>query len=441
MNLSPPSFTSIEPLTDAEFAQSMANLGPFEPYPHLAIAVSGGADSLALILLAHQWVKDRKGSLTALTVDHQIRPTSAQEARQVQQWLSAYGIPTTILTWSEEKTERRLQEKAREIRYQKLEEWCHSHGILHLLLGHHLEDQQETVAMRAEKNSGIEGLAGMSAIVERPYHRLLRPLLSYSKKRLQATLVKHSQSWIEDPSNQNLKFKRVALRREAPHFSPREINSFGEARRHYEETLNRLIPQMITPFPQGYAFLNHQAWSQLDLESKLGVLQRLLMTYGVNPYPPSRESLHKLSFHFQNNSTSRTLNGCLMLRYREKQLLFTREPGAIHHEIDLNNQENSTHFLWDQRFHIHLTPPQGQYTLKALGQKGWESLKKELNGQKDFLPYPAALTLPSLWHQDQLISIPDFFQIFSNQTFTLFKENAIKFLPCYPLTRFTFTIA
>ena len=130
-----------------------------------------------------------------------------------------------------------------------------------------------------------------------------------------------------------------------------------------------------------------------------------------------------------------------MLRYREKYLLFTREPGAIRHEIDFNNQENSTCFFWDQRFHIHLTPPQGQYTLKALGQKGWESLKKELKEQKDFLPYPVALTLPSLWHQDQLISIPDFFQICSNQTFTLFKENAIKFLPCYPLTRFTFTIA
>jgi len=166
------------------------------------------------------------------------------------------------------------------------------------------------------------------------------------------------------------------------------------------------------------------------------------MTYGVNPYPPARESLHKLSLHFQNTSTTpRTLNGCLMLRYREKYLLFTREPGAIRHEIDFNNQENSTCFFWDQRFHIHLTPPQGQYTLKALGQKGWESLKKELKEQKDFLPYPVALTLPSLWHQDQLISIPDFFQICSNQTFTLFKENAIKFLPCYPLTRFTFTIA
>ncbi|MBN9343589.1 MAG: tRNA lysidine(34) synthetase TilS [Caedibacter sp. 38-128] len=442
MNLPSPLLSSTEPITEAEFAQSMTKLGPFEPHPYLAVAVSGGSDSLALALLANQWIKNHAGSLIALTVDHQLRPTSTQEAHQVQQWLSGYGINTIILTWAEEKSGRRLQEKAREARYQKLEEWCRDQGVLHLLLGHHLEDQLETVSMRAEKGSGIEGMAGMSALVEKPYHRLLRPLLLYTKSRLQATLISSHQPWIEDPSNQNPKFKRVELRSKTSNFSSSEIHSFGQKRCAYEEALNRLIPEIVTPLPQGYAFLNYQAWSQLDLESQLGVMQRLLMTYGVNSYPPAGESVHKLILHFQKASSSRTLNGCRISRYREKNLLFMREPGAIRHEIDLSNAANTAPLFWDQRFSVHLSSPlHGQHTLKALGQKGWESVKKALEDQKELLPYPVALTLPSLWQQDQLIAIPSVFKICSNQTFTLFKENAIKFLPCYPLTRFTFTIA
>lgn len=442
MILGSPSSSTIDPITEAEFAQSMTKLGPFEPHPHLAVAVSGGSDSLALALLAHQWVKNRAGSLTAVTIDHQLRPTSTQEAYQVQKWLSVYGIATVILTWTGVKSMRRLQEKAREIRYQKLEQWCHAQGVLHLLLGHHLEDQQETVVMRAEKGSRSEGMAGMSMLVEKPYHRLLRPLLSYSKSRLQATLAKFHQSWIEDPSNQNLRFKRAELRSKAPHFPLSKIHLFGQERCHHEETLNRLIAKIAIPFPQGYAFLDYQAWSQLDFETKLDVFRQFLMTYGVNPYPPARESLHTLGQHFQETSSPRTLHGCLIARYREKYLLFVREPGAIHHEIELKDLKNPMTFLWDQRFHVHLsTPLQGTPTLKALGQRGWRLVKKALANQEELLPYPVPLTLPSLWQQDQLISIPDIFKICTNQTFTLFKENAIKFLPCYPLTRFTFTIA
>jgi len=430
------------PLTDAEFAQAMAKFGPFEPQPHLAVAVSGGADSLALALLANQWVKANDGSLTALTIDHRLRPTSTQEAHHVQHWLSAYGIKTVILTWLGEKSDQRLQEKAREARYHRLEEWCRAQGVLHLLLGHHSEDQQETVAMRAEKESRIEGLAGMSALIEKPHYRLLRPLLSHPKSRLQATLKSHNQPWIEDPSNQNSRFKRVKLRSKAPQFSLSEIRSWGQKRHSCEEALNELIPKVVTPFPEGYAFLDSQAWSRLEPEMQLSVIQRLLMTYGGNPYPPARESLYKLIAHLHTSPSARTLNGCLISRYHQEHLLFMREPGALQHEIDLHDAPKITSLFWDHRFRIQLPfPLQEQQTLKALGQKGWEFVKKDLKNQKDLLPYPVALTLPSLWHQDQLILIPSCFKSCSNQTFTLFKENAIKFLPRYPLTRFTFTLA
>ncbi len=442
MILRPDLSPSMTLITEEEFAHSMAKLGPYEPSPHLAVAVSGGADSLALVLLANQWIKMRGGSLTALTVDHQLRPTSTQEAHQVQQWLSAYGIKTVILTWSDEKSERRLQEKAREARYQQLAEWCRFQGVLHLLLGHHLEDQQETINMRIEKHSGLEGLAGMSALVEKPYYRLLRPLLTYSKQRLQATLISYNQAWIEDPSNRNPKFKRVELRNKKLQFSSKEILLRGQQRIIYEETLNALIPKLVTPLPEGYALLNYSAWSQLTLENQLGIMQRLLMTYGKSPYPPARESLNQFINYFLNNSRPRTLHGCLVFPSQPNFLLIMREPGAIHHEIHLNTNPNTISLWWDQRFIVNIpTTLQDHFTLKALGQKGWETVKKVFQESKQPFPYPVALTLPSLWQQDHLVYIPNYFKIPTNQIFTLFEEQAIKFLPRYPLTRFTFTLA
>ncbi|OJX12374.1 MAG: tRNA lysidine(34) synthetase TilS [Caedibacter sp. 37-49] len=441
MILSPNLPPSMPLITKEEFAQSMAKFGPYETSPHLAVAVSGGSDSLALALLANQWLKTHGGTLTALTVDHQLRPTSTQEAHQVQKWLSVYGINTIILTWSDAKLERRLQEKAREARYQRLAEWCRLQGVLHLLLGHHLEDQQETISMRMEKHSGIEGLAGMSALVEKPYYRLLRPLLTYSKQRLQATLISHNQTWIEDPSNQNSKFKRVELRQQKIQFSSKEILSRGQQRIAYEDTLNVLIPRFVTPFPEGYALLKHSAWSQLTLENQLGIMQRLLMTYGRNPYPPARESLVKFIEHFHSLSSPRTLHGCLVFPYQQDFLLIMREPGAIHDEIQLTDNLNSMPAWWDQRFIINIPATlQGQCTLKALGQKGWETIKKVIPDSKQYFPYPVALTLPSLWQEDRLISIPNYFKIPANQIFTLLEEHAIKFLPRYPLTRFTFIL-
>ncbi len=139
----------------------MATLGPFEATPALAVAVSGGPDSLALAMLAKAWSDARGGSLVALTVDHGLRPESTGEARQVGRWLKKRGIPQRILRWDGPKPGSALQAEARSARYALLTGWCRARGILHLLLGHQREDQAETVLMRLERGSGPDGLAAM----------------------------------------------------------------------------------------------------------------------------------------------------------------------------------------------------------------------------------------------------------------------------------------
>src|SRR5689334_21506590 len=153
------------PVTAAEFADLMAPLGPFEARSRLAVAVSGGRDSLALALLAAGWCRSVGGEVVGLTVDHRLRPGSGAEARQVGRWLAAAGIAHHILVRRDELAAGSRQAAARAARYALLGDWCRRQGVLHLLVAHQQEDQAETLLLRLGRGSGLEGLAAMPAVV------------------------------------------------------------------------------------------------------------------------------------------------------------------------------------------------------------------------------------------------------------------------------------
>ena len=188
-----------KPLADREFAARIERLGPFERHPEIAVAVSGGPDSLALAILLDRWARRRGGRAIALTVDHGLREESAAEARRVGRWMRGRGIAHHILVWRGRKPKHGVQAAARDARYALLESWCRRHAILHLALAHHRDDQIETFLMRLGRGSGLDGLAAMPAIAERGGVRLLRPLLDIDKARLVASLAAMGQGWIEDP--------------------------------------------------------------------------------------------------------------------------------------------------------------------------------------------------------------------------------------------------
>src|SRR5439155_11044874 len=176
------------PLTLRELAATLDRIGGFEARPLIAVAVSGGPDSMARLLLAERWAKERGGAAWALTVDHGLRPESAAEACTVAGWLQARAIPHAILVWHGEKPASGLQEAARAARYRLLAEWCRAQGCLHLLAAHHRADQAETHLIRRRAKSGRDGLAGMSAVRELAGCRLVRPLLAVPQTRLRAFL-------------------------------------------------------------------------------------------------------------------------------------------------------------------------------------------------------------------------------------------------------------
>ena len=207
-----PVITLDELLSPSGFAHRMIALGPYETNPHLAVAVSGGGDSMALVLLANNWASSLGGRVTALTIDHGLRVGSAKETGRVGKWLSERSIKHVVLKWRGEKPMTGIQQAARNARYRLLDYWCQNNHVLHLLIAHTREDQAETLLMRLQRGSGLDGLAAMSAQRELTHCRLLRPLLGLSRNVLREFLKYQEQDWIEDPSNRDARFLRTRLR-------------------------------------------------------------------------------------------------------------------------------------------------------------------------------------------------------------------------------------
>jgi tRNA(Ile)-lysidine synthase len=182
--------------------------------PGVVLAVSGGPDSTALLLLAARWRNGRKRgpNLVALTIDHSLRPESAQEAASVKRLARGLGVPHRTLRWTGRKPRTGLQEAARAVRYRLLRQAAKAAGATHIATAHTLDDQAETVLFRLLRGSGLAGLAGMAPAIALDGFTLVRPLLGLPKSRLVATLNAAKIAFADDPSNRDPRFARTRLR-------------------------------------------------------------------------------------------------------------------------------------------------------------------------------------------------------------------------------------
>lgn len=372
------------------FDVALSKLGPFETAPRLAVAVSGGPDSLALVFLAAEWCRARSGEVIALTVDHKLRTESAAEAAQVAAWMADYGIVHHILAWEGPKPATGIQDAARQARYQLLATWCHTQGILHLLLGHHADDQAETVVFRNNRHSGPDGLAGMAALVELPHLRLVRPLLNLRREALRRDLQQRGHDFITDPSNTNPRFTRARLRKtmdETARLDAIALAYESGARRVLSENqITTILAARGTVDPHGFVTLDVTDLESIDDASLMQILRRLALCVGTQGYPPRTERLQSLVVWLRqglaNPSTSRqcTLGGCCWsLRRPQKilQLMVCREPGACAPALALSSLSSDTAtaqaVLWDDRFLVEMSlfcsDGHGPFTIDAFGRQ------------------------------------------------------------------------
>ncbi len=396
----------------------MTGLGPFEPGPEIAVACSGGPDSMALTALAHGWADSLGGRATALIVDHGLRAGSRAEAALTRRRLKASGIEAHILRWQGGKPVRGIQDAAREARYRLLEGWCHRRGVLHLLTAHHRDDQAETVLQRLARASGPLGLAAMPSVRETRGIRLLRPLLGVSRERLQETLAARNLDWVEDPSNRNEDFERVRLRAAMPALTAAGLTAetmaalarrYGQERGDLERGAASALARHGTLFEEGYAILTRSFFADCGRREGMGAFDRLLCAIGGRRYPTRREALDALyrSLAYGSFSGGRTLSGCVVRDY-SGDILVAREAGRI---LAADIAEGQS-LLWDGRYRVRLKASAGtgrprRFTLAALDRQLLaETGDEAARARAALLPAPVRRSLPALYDRQGLVAVP-----------------------------------
>ena len=393
------------PIDDAWFAERMAAFGPFEDAPDIAVAVSGGADSVALTFLLNNWCKALGGKLVALSVNHGLRPEATIELQQLAVTLKTLGVRHEILYWQGAKPNTGVQAKARAARYDLMTQWCRDNGVLHLALAHHADDQAETFLMRLAKGSGSDGLAAMAAVRESRHVRFLRPLLSAPKDRLRATLRAQGLAWCDDPSNQDMTFERVRVRRllagmpGAGDDYARAANRMGRARQALNVASAHWLARHVALHPTGYARLDIDALANGEEEVLLRALGQLVTSLGGGIYRPDVRSLENMLRNLAGGKDM-TLAGCRLWQQR----------GVWHVCREARNLPNpmtivlGTEVLWDGRIRLHCggqTDDGEPLRIQAMTKGDWRAMKGQV-GQEwlSVLPHPVRQSLPVFHEND-----------------------------------------
>lgn len=277
----------------ARFATDWQALAPVGP---VGLAVSGGPDSLALLLLMHE-VAPR--NFRVATVDHGLRPESASEAQMVAELCAASGIAHRTLALDLAKGSG-LQERARDARYRALAEWAKETCLAGIVTGHHADDQAETLAMRLNRGAGLRGLAGMRPVSSVPASTglpLLRPLLSWRRSDLEAVVLDAGIAAAQDPSNVDPAYERVRIRGVMTSTDLFDPEGFAASARHLAEADTALDWSTDRLWAEVEVSNEGFTWNPApDLPRVLGlrILERVTAAFGM-PMPRGSELAYWLS--------------------------------------------------------------------------------------------------------------------------------------------------
>ena len=264
-------------------------------WPALVLAVSGGPDSTALMVLAARWRSGlkRKPRLIAVTVDHGLRAQSKREAAAVKCQAAALGLEHNTLHWRGTKPATGLQQAARAARYGLLAQAARKAGAGAILTAHTLDDQAETVLIRMSRGSGVTGLGAMQRMAVIPGHEplfLVRPLLDIPKARLVATLTVARIAFADDPSNRDPRFTRARLRGLMPDLAAEGLDArrlsllarrLKRADRAIEAAVDRAEAELSRPpSPPGAITFDAAGYSGLPAEIALRLIGRAIVRAG-----------------------------------------------------------------------------------------------------------------------------------------------------------------
>jgi len=369
----------------------MSPLGPWPSDRRVAVAISGGADSLALGYLTAGW-----GQPLALIVDHGVRPESAREAAETAARLAGLGVGSRILTLRDLRQGPGLAARARAARYAALTGAARAAGLVDLLLGHHQRDQAETVLARRLSQTGDAGLAAMAAVAEASHVRLVRPLLGVAPGRLRATLVAAGVGWVEDPSNRDPSALRARLRMalDDPDGDGCETVSLAAAaadagvrRAAADAAIAAVLAERVSIRPEGFALLSPGALPAAALSA-------LIRALSGRAYPPGSAAVARLAA----DPRPAVLGGVRLLKAGRlgAGLLLVREEAAMAPPV-----RAVPGLVWDGRFRLS-----DDAVLAACATFG--ALGSDAAGLRRCSDLPAAVlvTLPALRVHGVLAAVP-----------------------------------
>ncbi len=400
-------------MTDLQtkFRQNIFSICPLKTNK-LAIAVSGGTDSLALLLVAQKWAQENNLILVALTVDHNLRPESSDEAEYVSALCRKMNIEHHILPWHKAEKTSPMHASSREARYQLLTDYCNQNNIATLLTAHHADDRIENFFIRLSKASGLIGLTNNNINF---YNNImvLRPLFNIYKKQLQEYLSALKITPCEDPSNYDSKYQRSNIRKwldlmpkelDPDLFKARILQSCDHLKHSADETKQRLIKELAERsviYPYGSATLRGNDIESSENGIELLILSHILTTISGFDNNPRAESVELLLQQLSSESCKATLHGCIIEKQNGETHIYRSFGKTPPPPSPL-----SSRIKWDGRWRANLDDD--DLTVSFLSMENYIELKKEQKFatlvkkvNKNIL-----FTIPALFRLEKVVALP-----------------------------------
>lgn len=408
---------------DQRFADAMGQLlGPDFP-TDIALAVSGGGDSMAMLYLAHNWTHRWGVRLWVVTVDHGLRPEAASEAAMVARTCAMLGWPHATLHWHWD-GRGNVMDAARRGRLDLIGRWCGA--VRHVLFAHTADDVAETFVMRLARGSGVDGLAVMAArrdilaqpdaakpdqaplevtgamppqgaFFGAPGFTLIRPCLTMERDALRHYLRVLRGTWVEDPTNDDPAHDRARIRHArdalaALGLTPDTLTATAWRMARARHALRARAAEVWDRIGHedratGALALQRDGFAALDADTQLRLLAAALQYVASQPYRPREDPLAALLDRLLAGGAG-TLHGA-MARMDRDRLVIWREAGALAgHETQVGGA------LWDGRWRVD-HPAYTGLPVRKLGDDGWRLLPADRPASAP--PHAVAVTLPAIW--------------------------------------------
>lgn len=379
----------------ARFQQTLSS----QNQRRIALAVSGGGDSIAMMHLAVRALGPER--FAVFTVDHGLRPEAAEEIALVGAQATALGLPHHVTRWTWDGAGN-LQNAARIGRFAALRALVLKHKRAEIWLGHTEDDQIETFLMRLARGSGVDGLAAMRRWSTRDSLPVFRPLLGIRRAELRDWLAETDLAWREDPSNDDARYDRIKARQMAA-----QLGDLGLTEKRILQTIDhmqaaqRTLQSSVRQFAGTH--IRQEAGDLILAPDALDLAQddapRRAMAAAIGwisggAYRPRFDALCD-AVNAARDGRQMTLAGCLLIPQPDGAVRLTREVAAT------GAVDGIAPILWDKRWLIE-GPAETDMTVKALG----EDIVQCPDWRDIGLPRQSLMSSPSIWRGDTLLAAP-----------------------------------